>query len=147
MCPQPFIDKGYIKSAGTTTQTTSYNALDQQPYFPVTYYRVKQVDLNGDFTYTPTIAIQQESEEPLTVHQIYPNPTHEKLFVEFSMDKKEAVNVTITDLTGKIVHTANMDGAAANVAEIISKAWQSGMFFIRITTESGVSAITRVEKL
>ena len=136
-----------LDGAGTTSQKNNYSAIDQKPYYPVTYYRVKQVDKNGDFTYTPTIAIQQDNEEPLTVHQVYPNPTKEKLFIEFSLEKAELVTVTITDLAGKSVQTVSMEGATTNVVEISSRQWLPGMYLVRLATESGLTVVTRVEKL
>lgn len=133
-------------AAGNSSETIDYNATDSKPYYPVTYYRVKQVDLDGSYQYTPMIAIEQESNEPLTIHQVYPNPTREKFFVEFSLKQPEAASIYITDLTGKTVHVISVDAAETNVVEFSSKNWQTGIYLIRIITESGAITTTRIEK-
>lgn len=136
-----------LEGAGNSTQNIYYSATDDKPYYPVTYYRVKQVDINGDYYYTPIIAIESSTEEPLTVHQVYPNPTKEKLFVEFSLERAEHVTIAITDLSGKTVHQVGMDCQTTNVIELNSKQWEPGMYLIRITTDSGLTTLSRVEKL
>ena len=136
-----------VDAATNSTQEITYNAIDTKPYYPVTYYRVKQVDLNGDYYYTPIIAIESAVKEPLTVHQVYPNPTKEKLFIEFSLEKSEHLMIAITDLSGKVVHQIELDGATTNVVEFNSKQWLPGMYLIRITTDTGLTTVSRVEKL
>lgn len=136
-----------VDAATNSVQDITYNAIDTKPYYPVTYYRVKQVDLNGDYYYTPIIAIESTEKEPLSVHQVYPNPTKEKLFVEFSLEKSEHLMIAITDLSGKVVHQIELDGATTNVVEFNSKQWLPGMYLIRITTDSGLTTISRIEKL
>jgi hypothetical protein len=136
-----------VEAATNSNQIINYNTTDEKPYYPVTYYRVKQVDLNGDYYYTPIIAIESSSEEPLTVHQVYPNPTKEKLFVEFSLEKSEHAVIAITDISGKVIHQVDLDCATSNVVEFNSKQWLPGMYLIRITTDSGLTTMSRVEKL
>jgi len=136
-----------VDAATNSVQDITYNAIDTKPYYPVTYYRVKQVDLNGDYYYTPIIAIESTEKEPLSVHQVYPNPTKEKLFVEFSLEKSEHLMIAITDLSGKVVHQIELDGATTNVVEFNSKQWLPGMYLIRITTDSGLTTVSRIEKL
>ncbi|HLP56873.1 MAG TPA: T9SS type A sorting domain-containing protein [Fluviicola sp.] len=136
-----------VDAAGNSNQEINYTATDENPYYPVTYYRVKQVDIDGDYYYTPIIAIESSSEEPLTVHQVYPNPTKEKLYVEFSLQKSEHAVIAITDISGKVIHRIDVDCATSNVVEFNSKQWLPGMYLIRITTDSGLTTMSRVEKL
>lgn len=135
------------EAAGNSQQEIHYYATDENPYYPVTYYRVKQVDQDGAYTHTPIIAIESEQEAPLSVHQVYPNPTSSTLFVEFSLEKAAGTTITITDLSGKTIHTTQLDAGTSNVVEFNSKQWLPGMYLIRITTDTGLTAMSRVEKL
>lgn len=141
-----FFTIAQVDAANNSNSELQYNVTDENPYYPVSYYRLKQVDLNGDFKYSATIAIESESEEALSVHQVYPNPTKEKLFVEFSLAKPEHGLVTITDISGKVIHTVDLDCATTNVVEFNSKSWAPGMYLIRVTTDSGLTSTSRVEK-
>lgn len=133
-------------AATNSSQLLHYSAADTKPYYPVTYYRLKEVDLNGETYTTPVIAIESAHEDALTIHQVYPNPTTEHLFVEFSLQYAEHVTVAITDLSGKTVQIMETEGGSSNVIEFNSKQWQPGLYLVRITTESGISAVSKVEK-
>lgn len=135
-----------VDAAGNSNQLISYTQQDQTPYYPVTYYRLQQVDFNGDAYYTPIIAIESESEEPLIIHQVYPNPTSEKLYIEFSLEYAAFATVSITDLSGKVIQQMEMNCGTTNVVEFNSKQWLPGMYLIRVTTETGLSTVSRVEK-
>lgn len=43
---------GHIQGMGTTDEEHSYFLIDQTPYLPLTYYRLKQTDFNGQFQYS-----------------------------------------------------------------------------------------------
>ena len=45
------------EGAGTTHQLMNYMDYDKHPYDGINYYRLKQTDYNGDYTYSKTIAI------------------------------------------------------------------------------------------
>ena len=66
---------GTIEGAGTSTTPKYYSMFDYQPHFPVTYYRVKQTDFNGDFEYSEVIAVNADrlSGEGL-ISNVFPNP-------------------------------------------------------------------------
>jgi len=42
----------FIKGNGTTTSTVNYNAIDNNPTKGTNYYRLKQIDNNGKYTYS-----------------------------------------------------------------------------------------------
>jgi thiol-disulfide isomerase/thioredoxin len=68
---------------------------------------------------------------------IYPNPSTGI----FNFATQQSVDVTIVDITGKIVHTANgvTDGGTINLSAL-----QSGMYIAKIKAENGAE---RIEKL
>ncbi len=46
-----------VKGAGTTTQKNSYHAVDIHPFSGISYYRIKQTDINGEYIYTNIVAV------------------------------------------------------------------------------------------
>ena len=42
-----------VEGAGTTYQSRSYQILDKNPYSGTSYYRLKQTDFDGTFSYSP----------------------------------------------------------------------------------------------
>ncbi|MCX6275140.1 MAG: hypothetical protein NTV09_08025 [Bacteroidetes bacterium] len=71
--------KGY--GAGTTTQNHYYSLRDQEECTGVKYYRLKQVDIDGHFTYSNTVAVR--CKEKNEVVSVYPNPSNTKINVSF----------------------------------------------------------------
>ena len=72
-----------------------------------------------------------ESATNATTLSVYPNPVCDELRVECG----EAIrNIEILDVTGRTVYsTGNCDGT------IDTDGWQSGMYILRVTTDSGMS--------
>jgi len=60
-----------VDGAGTTNQPQTYKAIDLEPFVGITYYRIKQVDFNGNYSYSD-IRYVNNMLEPQSL--IYPNP-------------------------------------------------------------------------
>lgn len=46
-----------VNGVGNSTQTVSYSILDKTPYQGVSYYRIKQTDFDGAFSYSKVIKV------------------------------------------------------------------------------------------
>ncbi|HEY6162905.1 MAG TPA: G8 domain-containing protein [Bacteroidia bacterium] len=55
-----------IPGSGTTTTVHYYSSIDNEPLKGISYYRLKQVDNNGQFTYSQIVAVELDV--------LYPNP-------------------------------------------------------------------------
>jgi hypothetical protein len=68
-----FVTIASIQAAGNTTTEKRYDLIDRKlPDGNIFYYRLKSVDLNGDFTYSAIIWFTKQAKE--TVYTIHPNP-------------------------------------------------------------------------
>jgi hypothetical protein len=63
---------GKIDGAGNHVGLKDYQFRDYNPAQGINYYRLRQVDWNGDFSLSMVIALNNEQSQAL---QIYPNPT------------------------------------------------------------------------
>ncbi|MEO6917003.1 MAG: choice-of-anchor J domain-containing protein, partial [Chitinophagaceae bacterium] len=63
----------------------SYRSVDQSPLSPIGYYRLKQVDIDGTFTYSKIITLSTSADGKGAL-ELYPNPVHNmiKLSLKFS---------------------------------------------------------------
>ncbi|MFY0627017.1 MAG: T9SS type A sorting domain-containing protein [Reichenbachiella sp.] len=61
---------GFGECNGTINETRSYGFIDYE-FIESAYYRLKQVDFDGQFEYCEIIAVEQRSSEKV---EIYPNP-------------------------------------------------------------------------
>lgn len=87
-----------ISGAGTVYTQKTYGAIDQSPYTH-TYYRLKQVDHDGTFSFSSIIHIRQTDHPGFALH---PNPTADMLYL--SVGKSNGpLHITVLDTRGHIV--------------------------------------------
>jgi hypothetical protein len=67
-----------VAGAGNCSHASTYQASDNSPY-KITYYRLKQTDFNGDFTYSKIIALSANNKPTFRIH---PNPSNNFIFIE-----------------------------------------------------------------
>ena len=77
--------------------THTYTAVDLNSYFGKNFYRLKIVDTDGRFTYSPVIKISFESKNNIS---IFPNPAN-NVFVIGGMNN--LINLQLFDRAGKKV--------------------------------------------
>jgi hypothetical protein len=87
---------GEIEGEGNSQELIRYSFLDTDPQYGLNYYRLKQVDFSGSFTYSQKVYINIES----SLTKVYPNPFHEKL--KFSSSEK-ILSIEIYNMLGKKV--------------------------------------------
>ncbi len=80
-----------IQGAGNSDFDISYQYLDSHHPNELTYYKLKQTDFDGSFTYSDVIVITPEN-LPANV-RLFPNPTIDKLTVEYSTGSLEAFSI------------------------------------------------------
>jgi hypothetical protein len=68
---------------------------------PVVYYRLKQKDIDGRFSYSRIVALSIDN--IMTIVLFYPNPVINEANLTITVDKKEKVQVKIIDNAGKII--------------------------------------------
>ncbi len=61
-----------MKGAGTTNETTSYQTFDENPIRGIAYYRLKQTDFDGQFSYSPIKLVDTKFDSDI---KVYPNPS------------------------------------------------------------------------
>lgn len=72
---------GYVEGHGTTFQLQHYAFLDENVSTSIAYYRLKQLDTDGQYEYTEIISLQAQARHKQAV-SIYPNPVSHTLYIE-----------------------------------------------------------------
>ena len=68
-------------------------------------YRLKQVDLDGTFDYSPIIEVDVNAPNDYTLYQNYPNPFNPSTTIEYSLPEKADVTISIYTAIGELVTT------------------------------------------
>jgi hypothetical protein len=80
-----FVSLGFV-AASTTHEVTRYYSFTDKNQPEAAYYRLKQVDHNGDFEYCKPIFVQENSRFTVNSLLVYPNPTQGKIHLSLPED-------------------------------------------------------------
>ncbi|MCX7697687.1 MAG: T9SS type A sorting domain-containing protein [Bacteroidales bacterium] len=80
-----FKDLGKVPAAGNSSTPQSYDFIDEDAPIGYAYYRLKQVDCNGEEFYSSTIMVGSQNER-VQLTNVYPNPVENELFIVVQSD-------------------------------------------------------------
>ncbi len=124
---------GAVDGAGTTQQETRYQFIDRTPMHGMNYYRLKQVDLNGQSELSDVRPVFYRVEEgPL---MLLPNPGTDALRVLLPLSMKGGV-VLVHDATGREVLSAVAIGDQALMA---TGTLPRGVYAVRVLALNGTA--------
>ncbi|WP_243409647.1 T9SS type A sorting domain-containing protein [Pontibacter virosus] len=137
---------GTVKGKGTTSLETKYQYTDRTPVQGTVYYRLKQVDLDGQFAYSNVIAVNAKGLARELATQAYPNPFQDVIKVTLTVPEAQVAVMTIFDINGRRVITKDLDlDAGVNVLELQLGQLQTGMYILKVVGE-GMESTTRIMK-
>ena len=99
------------KSIGFVSHSNSrfaYNFIDNLPLDGINYYRLKIIDFDSKFEWSPVVSIKLENIEHHSIN-IFPNPvmSHHTLSISIDLETINDVNVQIFNLTGQPIKEYN----------------------------------------
>lgn len=91
-----------VEGAGNSSQILNYFDSDYSPYSGLSYYRLKQTDFDGNYTYSNIVPVKYEDNAQGNL-SLFPNPIEggNLLNVSFEDIEEEEVLVVLRDITGK----------------------------------------------
>jgi len=104
-----FSNIGFVPGFGTTTEPKSYSYTDQSVTSETHYYRLKQIDFDGSFTYSDVAEVEVFLPTVFSLEQNYPNPFNPSTSIQFSLPVDARVTINIYNLVGE-----NVAGVAAS---------------------------------
>ncbi|MBI4930887.1 MAG: T9SS type A sorting domain-containing protein [Bacteroidetes bacterium] len=117
---------GRVAGHGNTNQLLNYSFIDEYPYSGINYYRLKQVDYNGDYNYSPIIAVKNNlAGNPCFVY----NDETSGNFI-LSCAKSENYQVRILSVEGKILKAIKIKVDTGNKIDLHD--FSNGMYILRI---------------
>ena len=94
-----------IAGAGTSEEERQYEAWDHQPRKGRTYYRLRQVDFNGEHALSRPVAVDFSGVASVQV-RLYPNPADERATVTLQeLTVGEYVQIQLLSPDGQVVQT------------------------------------------
>lgn len=105
---------GFVPGEGTTDHPSNYRFIDSLPVIGKNVYRLRQIDLNGQESYSEIKDVRFESDRAVLVH---PNPTTGILNIRvLHANELSRVSYQLFDMKGKILQRGPLE--AMNVSQI-----------------------------
>lgn len=128
--------------AGNSNQIIQYLETDYQPLKDISYYRLKQVDFDGGFSYSDIITVKYVKNKAIGSFNLFPNPTNigETINLEFKEINEEDLLLVLRDVSGKEFYSKVImnieDGKVVGIP--LNMEIPSGIYLITATSNNQV---------
>lgn len=124
---------------GNSDMPLNYSTVDDHPDMGLSYYRLKQTDLNGNSTYSKVVAVNFANKQNLTV---YPNPSKGNLYITGIDRNATGVMTQWYDMSGKLLAAATVpvQGGVAS----LSVNFNNGMYLLKLIFPDGSSSAQNI---
>jgi hypothetical protein len=133
---------GRVEGADNSNSVSKYVLVDNAPVIGLQYYRLKQVDQNGEFTYSH-IASARFTEELVDVVTISPNPAKDIFNVMLLNNEDENASVAIINSLGQTV--LQFDHIQSSILTIDMKDLSNGVYALQVT-QNGLTTSNKLIK-
>jgi hypothetical protein len=129
---------GQVQAAGQADAPTLYAFEDQdirELKGANVYYRLKQVDMNGEFTYSSTVEVELASTKKLSL-QLYPNPVQHELNLNWD-ENAGFGRIAVVNAQGQQILAQGLEVGQSHQA-ISVEGWNKGMYFLLLQGREGL---------
>lgn len=134
-----FYDNGSVIAAGNSLETQYYEHVDTNAINGMKYYRVRQVDINGDFAYSDVKVVIQNYTD-VEIMSLYPNPAINDLELSISSSQRQECEISIFSIDGELVKSSNSFlNEGLNPKRINVKNLSQGIYVLKVITPSGIT--------
>ena len=129
-----FVTVGFVEGNGTATTNHNYTFTDEGIAGKV-YYRLKQVDYNGTYSYSNVIEVSGVTVSTIQLEQNYPNPFNPATTIKYQLGNDGFVNLKIFNALGE------------EVAELVNQYQKAGSYSVTFdASHSGTSESFRLAR-
>jgi hypothetical protein len=120
-----------VKAIGTTNAISNYSYTDKNNTATVIYYRIRQTDNNGQFTYTSVKSVKNERNNDIKIASV-----QNKILLLFPQQVKGAVMIRVVAMSGQVMEQQTVNGANG---QIILNTKCKGNYIVSVTNGQELS--------
>jgi len=130
---------------GNSSIRLSYSSVDESPVLGHNYYRLEQVDIDGQKHYSEILDVIWGVNGDLV--SIYPNPTNGSLNVDIATEKVSKVEVRVLDMTGRSILIENATTVIGiNNVQMDLGNIAPGIYNVQVYTNGNLTHTDKVKK-
>lgn len=137
---------GFVEGHGNSNSPKEYSFEDTLTHTlnlsltPTLYYRLKQIDNDGSFSYSNVVeVIAGEIPDGFVLEQNYPNPFNPSTTIKFAIAETQEAELIIYDVLGtklEKLFSGNAEGGKLYEIEFNAADYPSGIYFYSLRTQS-----------
>jgi hypothetical protein len=125
---------GIVDGSGDSDEVLTYGFTHDVPVVGSNYYRLRQVDFDGEFEYSEIIRLENTTEQSNIRLEITPNPTtytNIGLLID-PMDVDQRVRITLVDSFGRVLLEVSHDEEInfEDLIQLKTPVLSSGLYFV-----------------
>jgi hypothetical protein len=130
-----------VPGNGTSSEEHLYSAVDDRPFIGTSYYRLKQTDYNGLFSFSKVISVGLNNTASI-LFDIFPNPSNgANTYVKIlGIDNSVEIQISIRDLLGRnlILIESHSGENLERLIPLQIDHLPPGVYLINLASKSGV---------
>lgn len=131
---------GRIEGNGSISEYSNYNFTHKTPINGHNYYRLKQVDFDGQSTYSSIQIVKMSSEDKDKINiELFPNPTYNGI-INLKLSQSGQYKITVINTLGQIVLNDEFNGQNASFS---LSTFHKGIYFIRTENQQSLEVTTK----
>jgi aminopeptidase N len=111
------------------------------------YFRLKMLDRDGRFTYSPVVALESDCKEALTV-SAYPNPVKDRLFLSIAQPAQGTTGIRLFNTAGKLCYSRSLllQQGTSNITIDALAALPAGVYLLQVLDVNGKSVTLKIRR-
>lgn len=125
---------GFVNGAGNSSTTLNYSYVDENLAASRYYYRLKQIDIDQRFAYSPIVSAVLDGKKTFQLEQNFPNPFRNETIIRFTLPVKSKVNLSLFDMNGRLVKVLVNESkeSGTHAVSLSSGMITSGMYYYKL---------------
>ncbi len=141
---------GFVEGHGTTLEPQSYTFRIEDLLPGRHVFRLKQIDFDGAFEYSPEVEVAVELVEAFYLSAVYPNPFNPRAQFTLMVRQEQSVRVAVYNVQGRrvaLLHEGSIAAGTHHRFVFQGAALPSGLYLIRAEgqTFSAVRSVVLVK--
>lgn len=129
-----------VRTAGNSNTAKTYELIDSTPVIGFNYYRLKQFDKDGRFSYSPARLVRFGDISSKTL-RIYPNPAKDWITIELASNTvTENTVINIIALNGTVVAHIKVPVGGNGLVKYNAARLPKAMYIVHVVSASGADA-------
>ena len=134
-----YLPIGRVTGAGNSSSARHYEYYDRQPLPGENWYKLRQVDFDGQETLSPPLAVNVQLSLSLSIDQMYPVPPSDVLNIAFFTPEDGEIEINVFDQMGRrVLNQRDITNSGWDTAKLAVSTLTSGTYTVSLRKGSKV---------